>query len=132
MTARQDLKVTQGADFTHVHTVRDSAGAAIDLSGYSARSAVRISLGEGVGNVVLLSTGADADGGTLALGGAAGTVTFTMTAEQTTELYGYIGIPPRPVERLVYFIYDLELVTGSGVVTRPIEGRLILSREVTQ
>lgn len=129
MTTRQDLTVRQGTTWSHVHTVRDSAGSPVDLTGYTARMAVKTSLG--AGNVAYLSTGSDADGGTITLGGAAGTVTLSMTNAETSDLSGYIGLPPRRRERRVLFLFDLELVDGSGAVSRELEGRLILDREVT-
>jgi len=133
MTSRQDLNVQQGATFSKVHIARDSAGAARNLTGYSARMAVRENLGRGLGNDVFLTTGADARGGTITLGGASGTITIEMTAEQTTQIFGYVGIAPRSAEPFVYFIYDLELVASDGVtVEREIEGRFILQQEVTE
>ena len=56
----------------------------------------------------------------ITLGGAAGTITLDQTATQTTALA--IGS----------CVYDLELVSGANVVTRLLQGELIISAEVTR
>ena len=88
-----------------------------------------------------LSSGSDANGGSIALGGAAGTVTLSMTAAQTDNLADEFstvlvevlaenkGIKKRgPV---VTYLYDLELVDGSGNVTRALQGEVHVRRNVT-
>lgn len=138
MTVRHDLHVRQGETFSFVWT-KLSAGSAVDLSGYTARMAIKASL---TGSVeAYLSTGADADGGTITLGGALGTVTLAMTAAQTAALAGSLnavtaelmdGVESRYTdEREVRFVYDLELISGAGVVTRELQGRVTVEREVT-
>lgn len=146
MTLRQNLVVQQGATFSHVYTHRDSAGAAVNLTGYTAR----MSIAEYFGGPALayLSTGSDAAGGTITLGGSAGTVTLAMTAAQTDALAdswgayadvvfaewesGLSGITsPRTAPANKPMIYDLELVSGAGVVTRALEGGVDLRRSVT-
>lgn len=135
MTTRQDIRINQGETWSYVYTHRDGAGSAIDLTGYSARMAVKASYEDG--SIAYLSTGSDAEGGTIVLGGMLGTVTMSMSADQTTNLtdanlYGFL--PPdkrKKYERDVSYIYDLELVSGAGVVTRVLEGRCIVHREVT-
>jgi hypothetical protein len=134
MTARHDLEIRQGQDWSFVYTHLDSGGSAVDLTGYSARASFKVSY-EG-STEAYLSSGDDADGGSIALGGANGTVTMSMTAAQTTalleepSLFAWAGKSGKvnPVEK---FIYDLELVDGSGVVTRVLEGRVFIQREVT-
>ena len=131
MTKRHDLEVRQGESWSFVYTHLDGAGSAVDLTGYTARASVKVSL---VGSTeVYFSTGSDADGGTLALGGAAGTVTFSMTAAQTANLLDNLSLYSISVEPFIVdrFIYDLELVDGSGTVTRALEGRFFVQREVT-
>lgn len=134
MTLRQDILIRQGETWSHVYTHRDSAGDAVDLTGYSARMSIKESY-EGA-TEAYLSSGADADGGSIALGGAAGTVTLSMTAAQTSALlnllfYTVLEGPARRAARNVDFLYDVEIVSGAGAVTRVIEGRLRVQREVT-
>lgn len=132
---RQNLDIRQGETFSFVYTHRNSAGSAIDLTGYTARMAVKVDLLSS--DSAFLSTGADADGGTITLGGAAGTVTLSMTADQTDQLdqqdaflAAFLGANQRH-ERTVQFLYDLELVSAAGVVTRALEGFLTYHRGVT-
>lgn len=129
MTTRQNLDIQQGADWSHTHTVLDASGDAVDLTGYSARMAVKT--GYSGGNVAYLSDGSDANGGTLTLGGIAGTVVMSMTASQTAALPWCVGLSMGSDARIVEFIYDLELIDGADMVTRELEGRFILHLEVT-
>jgi len=99
VTYKQDLHVRQGETFEFTYTHKDSSGSAIDLTGYSAR--MRVAQGyEGIYEA-FLSDGSDADGGSVVLGGAAGTVKIKFTA-----------VP-------------------AGVVERVLEGDFWLQREVT-
>jgi hypothetical protein len=54
------------------------------------------------------------------LGGAAGTITLTISATDTAALTSGRGV------------YDLELVSGSGIVTRLLQGVATISRNVTR
>ena len=134
MTTRQDLTIRQGETFSWTYTKLDSAGAAVDLTGYSARMAIKRTFE--ADEEAYLSTGADAAGGSITLGDEAGTVVLSMTAAETTALAGdltaYIfGVPSKSAQRYETFIYDLELVAGDGTVTRELQGRVIVEREVT-
>jgi hypothetical protein len=137
VTVRQDLHIRQGATFSFVWTKRDSAGAAVDLTGYTARAAIKRALSSTAD--AYLSTGSDARGGTIALGGAAGTVTLSMDADQAATL-GYLSsVEDRlwqeqgcDAEDHIELRYDLELVSGAGIVTRELEGRAVVYREVTR
>jgi hypothetical protein len=133
MTTRQDLIVRQGETWSFTWT-KLSAGAAVNLTGYSARMSVKPRLGGAAD--AYLSDGSDADGGTITLGGALGTVVLAMTAAQTAALAqavtGYVEDVCAVCGPKVVFMYDLETVSGAGVVTRELEGRFIVWRGVTQ
>jgi hypothetical protein len=61
------------------------------------------------------------ENGGITLGGAAGTITLSATAIVTAALTApFSGV------------YDLELVSGGGVVTRLLEGVATVSPEVTR
>lgn len=131
MTIRQNLIVRQGQTFSHVHT-HTSGGSAVDLTGYTARMAVRKRFGGA--RWAYLSTGADADGGTITLGGGAGTITIAMTATETDALATGVdlaglkaGIVVKWIEQ---FVYDLEIVSGE-TVTRVLEGVIEFHHGVT-
>ena len=139
MTTRQDLTVRQGETFSYVFTYKDNAGSAIDLTGYTARAAIKRSPNDGETPTVYFSTGSDADGGTITLGGAAGTVTLAMTAAQTQAMLTDVDIlalvPPekraRHYKRDEPFVWDLEIEAADGTVTRLLEGRVIVQRGVS-
>ena len=143
MAIRQDLTVNQGETWTYTYTHKDSAGAAIDLTAFTARMMVKASFADGF--KAYLSTGADANGGQIVLGGVAGTVTLSMTADETARIDGNIVFsgfetsdlsmqPARSqlIEPALYLLYDLELISGAGAVTRALQGRFILNREITK
>jgi hypothetical protein len=56
----------------------------------------------------------------ITLGGTAGTVTLTISATDTAAL-----TPGK-------YVYDLELVSGGGIVSRIIEGNFVVKAEVTR
>ena len=109
-----DILIEQGATFSQVITYKE-AGVAINLTGYTARLQVRSTL-ESATSVVELTTA----NSRIALGGAAGTITLTISATDTAALTAGRGV------------YDLELVSGSGIVTRLLQGVATISRNVTR
>lgn len=137
MTIRQDLQIRQGETWEHVYIHADSAGSAIDLSGFTARMSIKADFDGG--NEAYLSTESDADGGSIVLGGANGVVTLTMTAEESAGLGSglseFVFLPGDkrvPAGPFLKFIYDLELVSSAGEVTRALEGAVLLQRGVTR
>ena len=109
-----DLLIEQGATFSQLVTYKES-GVAVNLTGYTARMQVRSTL-ESATSVVELTTA----NGRIALGGAAGTITLTISATDSAALTAGRGV------------YDLELVSGSGIVTRLLQGVATISRNVTR
>jgi hypothetical protein len=137
MTTRQDLIIRQGETWSFVWTKRDAAGAAVDLTGYSARMAIRDRIG-GANLQALLSSTGDT-GGTITLGGAAGTVTMSMTAAQSAVLAATMATlsvmiaaqEPEGLAPTETYAYDLQLTSPAGVVTRDLEGQVVVHRRVT-
>ena len=109
-----DITAYHGTTFSRVFTWKDENEAAVNLTGYTARMMARTSI-DSTSPFITLTT----ENGGIALGGAAGTITVTMTATETAALAVQTGV------------YDLELITGS-TVTRLLQGNLIVSREVTR
>lgn len=109
-----DLLIEQGATFSQVITYKE-AGVAINLTGYTARMQVRSTL-ESASPIIELTTGNYG----IILGGAAGTISIGMSATATAALTAGRGV------------YDLELVSGSGIVTRLLQGVCTISRNVTR
>lgn len=136
MTIRQNLDVNQGETWSWTYTHRDAAGSVVDLTGYSARMSVKSDLW--AGNTLYMSSGADALGGDIDLGGVLGTITLSMTAAQTDAmdntnyfLVKYMSDYDIPFGGTVEFVYDLEIVSPAGVVTRVLQGFFTLYRSVT-
>lgn len=113
----------QGATYAKVFTLRDSAGALINLTGYTARLQVRANYSAEVALIDLTS-----ENGGIALGGAAGTVALLITAAQLAALVtpDEPGSPPALI-----CVYDLELIYGAAV-TRLLQGKFLVMREVTR
>lgn len=111
--AQLALKLFQGAswDYTLTWKVNDEI---VDLGGFTARLQARPTASSAT--TVLDLT--DTDG--IALGGSAGTITLTRSAEQTAAL-----TPGK-------YVYDLELINGTGMVTRLVQGQLEVDAEVTR
>ena len=110
-----DLTIEQGATFSLVITYKDN-DTPVSLVGYTARMQVRSTM-ESATVLIELTTGADAR---IVLGGAAGTITMTISATDTAALTAGRAV------------YDLELISGGGVVTRLIQGVCTISRNVTR
>lgn len=110
-----DLTIVQGADLDITMTYKDSAGVAINLTGYTARMKIRPAVGGA--ELVSLTDGGAANG--ITLGGAAGTIRIQRTAALTAAYTFTRGK------------YDLEIVSGAGVVTRLVEGNVQVLQEIT-
>lgn len=110
-----DIVLYQGTTFTEQLTWKDSSGDPVDLTGWTARMMARESVDAETAFITLTT---ENDG--IALGGAAGTITLSMTDADTSALSIYSGI------------YDLELISDSGDVFRLLQGNLTVSREVTR
>lgn len=133
MATRQDIRINQGETWSY------SFPWSADLSsGYSAAMSIKKVPGQTTTALAYLSTGTDADGGTLALGNQ--TITASMTAEQTaallTDVDIYALIPPEKrrkyVEHEECFLYDINLTNiATGAVTRAYEGKVTVRRSVT-
>jgi hypothetical protein len=113
--ANYNLVIYQGANLSQVFTWQDSNQTPVNLTGYTARMQARTSIEAPTPFIDLTN----ANGG-VTLGGSAGTVTVTMTATQTAAITETVGI------------YDLELVSPGGIVTRFLQGTVVISREVTR
>lgn len=112
-----DIVVEQGTTFQKKLTwVDDSVPAVpIDITGYTARMQIREEL-ESTGFIIELTTG----NGRISLGGANGEIDLLISDTDTALLTIECGV------------YDLELISGAGIVTRIVEGSYKLSLEVTR
>lgn len=105
-----ELLIEQGSTFSTTVNVEDTVGAAINLFGYSASSQMRKSF-YAASNTIITST---------ITGNANGEITLSMTAANTAAL-----TPGRQV-------FDLIITSPTNVVTRVIEGVIVISPGVTR
>lgn len=110
MAAFSELLIEQGATFSTTVNVEDSAGASINLAGYSASSQMRKSY-YATSNSTITAT---------VTGTANGEITLSMTAANTASL-----TPGR-------YVYDLLITAPDTTKTRVVEGIVIVSPGVTQ
>ena len=85
----------------------------VDLTGYTARMSIK----DKIGGAVLHSLTTENNG--IDIDPAAKTITLSIPAADTEDFTWSRGV------------YDLEMVSATGKVTRIISGRVVLSREVT-
>jgi len=117
--------IEQGATTDFELVWKDNNGNPVDLSSYSARMQIRSDYG--VSLICSLSSSLDADGTGLNLSGSNGTTPLAS---------GSIGIFISAASSSAFTFgeakYDLELEhTSTSYVTRLIEGKVKLSKEVT-
>lgn len=118
-----NMTCQQGSTFTRTITLRypDPDSPAIDptylpwnFTGYTARMQVRRTL-QSTTPMISLTT----ENGRITLGGATGVIELLISAADTAEITSS-------------GVYDLEIVSSSGVVSRVIQGNFTLSEEVTR
>lgn len=108
-----DLDCWQGANFDYQLTWT-VAGSAVNVTGYSARMQVR-QYADSTATVLSFVNGTG-----ITLGGTAGTIALSAVATATSAV------------EAGQYVYDLELVSGAGYVTRLVEGNFVVYAEVTR
>ena len=115
MAAFYHLVIDQGATLRESFTYRDSNNAIVDLTGYSARSQIRTSYS--ASGTVLSAT---SQAGTVSITAATGLIAFNVPAATTATL-----TPGN-------YVWDLEIIDPSGIVTRLVGGTCTVTPEVTK
>ena len=105
-----NFTVEQGATFTRVLTLKEN-DSAMNLTGYSAASQMR--------STADTSTVAGTFTATVSNAGA-GQITLSMTATQTGN-----------IEEGIY-VYDTEITSGAGAITRILQGKVTVTANVTR
>lgn len=113
MASVYDIELDQGSDAVIPFEMYDANDTPLDLSGYTARMQIRPSVGSATINDELTT-----ENGRLVITG--GTITATWPNAVTTAM------------RYGDSVYDIEIVSASGEVTRILEGAFILHQEVTR
>lgn len=112
------LVVDQGATFRKVFRYSQYVAGVktpVDLTGYSARMMVRTTYTAASPTISLTSPS-----GGITISAAAGEITVVMTATQTAAIAAG------------RYVYDLEIESGGGEVTRIADGPLTVTPEVTR
>tara|TARA_B100001094_G_C17848039_1_gene631234 strand:+ start:295 stop:654 length:360 start_codon:yes stop_codon:yes gene_type:complete len=110
-----NFTIEQGATFTRTFKYKDSEGNPIDLvsgDGYVARMEIKDKIG---GNQIAFFS---SNGTGLGINNT-NFITLTISAGSTSS-YNFTTA-----------VYDLEIVSSTGVVTRLLQGKIKLSKEVT-
>lgn len=120
MAGLYNFRCAQGATFEKTLTWKDAEGELVPLDGYTARMQVRDGF-DAEDTIVDLST----DEGTITLTDP-GEITVVIPADKTAEIDAGTSTWGKR------YRYDLELVSPQGRVKRLLEGRFIVTPEVTK
>lgn len=107
--------IEQGATFGQTLTLKDSTGTVINLEGYTGSMQLRENP-DSETLVLELST----SNSRMTMGGNAGTIALAISATDTTALTASDGV------------FDLEISSGAGVITRLIEGTYSIRRNISR
>lgn len=110
-----DIYIEQGATYNQPLVWKDSSGTAVNVTGYTARMQIRKTI-DATTIILTLTT----ENGRITVGGANGLITLLVSAADTAALTTFCGV------------YDLEVISPAGVVTRLLEGQVEVSKEVTR
>lgn len=110
-----NIVADQGATFSRQLTWKDTAGSAVNLTGYTGRMQLRSQIDATGAAVLELTT----ENNRIVLGGTAGTIDLSVAATAMADVVAST------------YVYDLELVSGS-VVTRLVQGTFEVRGEVTR
>jgi hypothetical protein len=108
-----NITLWAGADFDQTFTITQG-GTALNLTGYTSAMQVR-EAADSTATLLSLTSGSG-----VTLGGTAGTVAINITSAQSS------AIPSGS------YAYDLEIISGSNIVTRLLQGSFNVSGNVTR
>jgi hypothetical protein len=111
-----ELVIPQGATFIYEITYKDpSNNTPINLTGYTARMQMR----EKIDDTATIFS-ATTENGALFVSGSTGMVVLTIPAAITAAF------------QFKKVVFDIEIQSAAGVVTRLVKGTMLLDREVTR
>jgi len=105
-----NLYIDQGTDFSITVDVTDSAGEILELDEYTAAAQIRKTYSSSTVSATFATS----------IAALAGQVTISLTDTQTSAL------------EAGRYVYDLNITSAAGVVTRVIEGQAIITPGVTR
>ena len=116
---KYSLLIEQGATLDLTLAYKDSANAAVNLTGYSGKMQIKSDYADNNPTTYLtLSSSLQSDGTGLIFGGVSGTIEIYISAATSSAL------------TFSSASYDLEIASGS-VVTRLLQGPVFVSKQVT-
>jgi len=115
MAENYSFVIDQGADWFLNIAYKDSAGAAINLTNYTAAMQFRLTVDATTAAISLTQASG------ITITGATGNLAIRATAAQTGAL-----------DDSAKYLYDLEITSPAGIVTRLIQGTASVSSEVTR
>jgi hypothetical protein len=113
--ATNNFVIDQGANWFVTFVYKDAAGTPINLTGYTAGLQIRDTYADSTTDLSLTSPS-----GGITITAATGTIAVTATAAQT----GAIAAGN--------YVYDLEITSAGGIVTRLVQGKISVSPQVTR
>lgn len=121
IAAEYDLNIDRGSTFSQTFVLTDpSTEAAINLAGYTARSEVRRNYSASTSLIDF----------TIVIVSATGSITISATAAETTleSEPEAAGINPTPLRG----VWDLDIIDGSGTVTKLMRGKAYMYPRVSE
>jgi hypothetical protein len=122
---RYNISIWQGATFGLTITIKDAAGNVSNISGYSARMQIRESYSSPTPSETLTTAN-----GEITITGAEGNVAIQLAATRTANLYVDLTSSGKPPKKM--YVYDLELIDTSNVVSKLLYGDATVYAEVTR
>lgn len=110
MAAISNLFIDQGSDYSNIITVRAANGQPLNLTGFTAKSQLRKSFGSSVAyefNATIFSA-------------PTGKLRLQISAANSEQ------IPPGR------YLYDVEITSQSGTITRVVEGIVTMTPQITK
>lgn len=109
MALKANLQIDQGSTYNTTLSLTDSNDEAMDLTGYTGASQMRKHF-----------TSSNSVSFDVTLGGTSGSVILSLSANSTANV-----VAGR-------YVYDVEITSPSGVVTRVVEGLVTVTPNVTR
>lgn len=119
-----NIELNQGDTFSLNLTVKNPSGSLKNLTGYTARMQLRPSYSSNTVTESLTTSN-----GEISINTTSSVVALTLSATRTAAIKVDMdaGMPPR-----TRYVYDLELVDSSSVVSKLMYGEVIVYGEVTR
>ena len=110
MAIKSNITIDQGSDFTATVTVTNEAGTAVNLTDYTARGMMRKSPSTSTYHSFTVTVSTPEDG----------EITLVMNNSTTAAITAG------------RYMYDVEIVSSGGTVTRVVEGIATVTPEITK